>query len=94
MERITIKHLEAIAHRLNKMTDSPTTYMDGNRNILVGHFHIDRAYSGFSLHRTANSSGGVTQPMGHAGSVPARELYEKMHAFMAGIEFATRSNKE
>lgn len=90
MERITVKHLQAIAHRLNKITNSPATYMDGNRNILVGHFHIDRAYGGFSLHRTANSSGGVTMPMGFAGHVPARKLYEKMHAFMAGIEFARR----
>ena len=94
MERITIKHLEAIARRLNKMTNSPTTYMDANRNILVGHFHIDRAYGGFSLCRTDNSSGGVTQPMGYAGHVPARELYERMHAFMAGIEFAIRGGKE
>lgn len=94
MERITIKHLEAIAHRLNKITGSPTTYRDADRNILVGHFHISRDYGGFSLCRTDNSSGGVTQPMGYAGSVPARDLYEKMHAFMAGIEFATRSNKE
>lgn len=84
--RITIKHLKALAHSLNEMTDSPTEYMTGNK-CNVGHFCIGQQYGGYSLERIANTGGGVTHPLGH-GTMSARELYDQMHAFMAGIRFA------
>ena len=87
MERITKTHLQCLARRLNVMTKSPTEYKTGDR-INVGHWHISCAYGGFSLVRTANESGGESQPMGHAGHTPARDLYERIHAFIRGIEFA------
>lgn len=86
-DRITYTQLTALAARLNRMTDSPTEYRTGD-TINVGHWHISRAYGGFSLVRTANESGGESQPMGYAGHQPARALYEQMHAFIRGIEFA------
>lgn len=85
-DRITDKHLDALCERLNKITGSPMTYMDGDRHILVGHFHIDSSYGGWNLARTMNTSGGITCPIS-AGHLPARELYERMYAYIRGIEF-------
>ena len=91
-DRITIRHLRALAAHLNKLTGSPTEYFGegplpaGSRVINVGHFHISSAYGGYSLHRTVNTSGGVTQPFGY-GHVPARQLYDQLQAFIRGIEF-------
>ena len=89
MERITIKHLKALADRLNRMTGSPQEYHNadtGKAN--VGHFTISSAYGGFSLVRICNEDGAESQPMGYSGHVKARELYGKMQAFIHGIEFA------
>lgn len=84
-DRITNMHLEALAQRINKLTNSPTEYMT-DRKINVGHFHISYAYGGACLQRTCNDGGGVTCPIDQ-GHVPKRELYEKMHAFIRGLEF-------
>ena len=87
-DRITRKHLDALCARLNRITESPMTYMDEQRNILIGHWHISCAYGGFCLVRTCNIHGGESQPMGHMGHRPARQVYELTHAFIAGLEFA------
>jgi len=87
-DRITRKHLDALCARLNRITDSPMTYMDEQRNILIGHWHVSSAYGGFCLVRTSNEFGGVSQPMGQMGHQPARQVYELTHAFIKGIEFA------
>lgn len=91
MERITTKHLDALTARLNRITGSPTTYAtrttDGALRCNVGNFHISHAYGGVSLHRTCNPFGGVTTPIG-GGHVSKRELYERIHAFIAGLEFS------
>ncbi len=85
MERITEKQLNALASRLNRLTNSPMEYMtDGKIN--VGHFHISHAYGGVCLHRTHNEGGGVSTPLS-GGHTTKRELYEQMHAFLNGIEF-------
>lgn len=84
--RITNKHLETLANRLNVMTNSPTAYWDDGK-CNVGHFHISYAYSGACLVRTVNDGGGVTCPIG-SGHVSKRECYEQMYAFIRGIEFA------
>lgn len=92
--RITMWDLRELAQRLNTLTGSPLEPWgrreDGSARANVGNFHIDGAYGGWCLHRMSNESGGVTMPMGHAGHVPARELYDQMRAFIAGIEFARR----
>lgn len=88
MQRITIKDLQAVCKRLNRETNSPDTYMtDGKINI--GHFHISQAYGGYCLQRTMNDGGGVTCPLDHYHG-PARELYGKMHAYLAGMDAARR----
>ena len=83
MTRITDKQLDAIADRLNKITNSPLKpYIDGKAQ--VGNYHISHAYGGVSLHRMHNDGGGVSEPL-NCGHVPKRELANLMWAFIAGI---------
>lgn len=89
-DRITDKDLDALCERLNKLTDSPTSSYrrlpEGGMRANVGNYHISHAYGGVCLHRMRNEGGGVTTPL-CGGHVPKRELYEQMHAFIAGIEY-------
>ena len=87
-ERITQKHLEGMVSRLNRLTNSPETYMSdigGRRVINIGHFHIDGAYGGVNLVRTCTDGGGISSPIG-GGFCTKRELYEKLYAYIRGIE--------
>ena len=84
-DRITQKHLEALVARINTVTDSPMAYMDADRKILVGHYHIDYAYGGVSLARTMTTGGGINAPLGSYHRTK-RELYDQMQAFLAGID--------
>lgn len=91
-QRITDTDLRILCERLNKLTGSPEqpyAYEDrpgGDLVAQVGNFHISYAYGGARLHRMSNTSGGVTTPL-NTGHVSKRELWEKIHAFMLGIEF-------
>ena len=85
MQRITNNHLQAMCDRINRLTGSPMTYMDDNRKILIGHYHISGAYGGVSLHRTMNDGGGVTEVL-RCGHVTKRDLYERMCAYIYGLE--------
>ena len=87
MERITIKHLRALADTLNRMTNSPSEpwgRVDGRNVANIGNYHISQAYGGFCVHRMANESGGVTTPISY-GHIPARDLYNRIHAYMNGL---------
>lgn len=90
MERITIKHLRALCERLNRITGSPMTYSSHKAGepfcSNIGHFHISQAYGGYCLQRVSNTSGGVSCPLFH-GHMPARHVYNEMHAFIRGLEF-------
>lgn len=92
-QRITDTDLRALCAQLNKLTGSPLEYStfdpDTGWRVNVGHFHISSAYGGVCLHRTANTSGGVSTLL-HGGHQPRRELWGRIHAFMLGIEFAQR----
>lgn len=92
MTRITIKHLRALADRLNIVTGSPTEYAQPHEAgkpfcSNVGNYHIDQAYGGYMLARVVNTSGGISCPLSH-GHIPARDLYERMHAYLAGFQAA------
>jgi hypothetical protein len=81
--RITDKDLAAVCARINAATGSPATpYADGKAQI--GNFHISFAYGGVCLHRMCNVSGGVSTPL-MGGHVPKRELFNAMHAYLAGL---------
>ena len=89
MERITIRHLDALCKLLNEMTDSPreswSKGADGHYRANIGNYHISQAYGGYCLHRMMTDGGGVTTPLS-SGHIPARELYGMMRAYMDGIE--------
>lgn len=89
--RITDKMLDTLAARLNKLTGSPaaayTRDADGRLRANVGNYHVDHAYGGVCLHRMHNDAGGVTCPLA-GGHVPKRQLWDMMHAYIAGIETA------
>jgi hypothetical protein len=91
MDRITIKTLRALCERLNRETDSPlepyTRDATGRFVANVGNYHISQAYGGYCLHRMVGETGGVTCPL-YSGHIPARDLYERMHAYLRGMDDA------
>jgi hypothetical protein len=90
--RITIKHLDAKADTINRMTNSPvesSRTVDGNYVANVGNYHISGAYGGYCLHRMVNEGGGVSDVFS-CGHVSARELAGLMSAYMAGLYDATK----
>lgn len=90
MNRITRKNLDACAAMLNRMTGSPLEPYEGSHGAWKaqpGNFHISGAYGGYALHRMVNEGGGVSDIFSR-GHMPARELYELIHAFRRGLEFA------
>lgn len=89
MNRITRKNLDACAAMLNRMTGSPLEPYEGSHGAWKaqpGNFHISGAYGGYALHRMSNEGGGVHDIFSR-GHMPARELYELIHAFRRGLEF-------
>ena len=84
--RITEKDLAATVRRLNETTKSPTAYGDSNGSH-IGHYHISHAYGGVSLHRTC-STGGAINDVFRCGHVTKRDLYNRIHAMLAGLEAA------
>lgn len=91
MERVTLAHLRAIIDRINRVTGSPmepyTLHADGKHRANIGNYHLSRAYGGYCLHRMANDGGGVNCPIVNY-HVPARQLVDMMHAFLAGLDHA------
>lgn len=89
MERITDRHLDGMCLRLNRLTGNPETYAtrkdDGTMEIHVGHYHVDKAYGGNQLVQTCNAGGGVRNVL-TGGFVTKRELYERLYAYLRGIE--------
>ena len=89
MNRITQKDLEAVVTRINKTTGNPTeSYIrgeDGRYHAQIGNYHISGAYGGVSLHQMANDGGGVHDVFS-CGHVTKRDLYNRMQAFINGLE--------
>ena len=96
MQRITDKQLKAVVDRINRITGAPETYSDkqhdGSFKSNIGHYCLDGAYGGVSLHRTVNDGGGVTDVLS-CGHVNKRQLYELMHAWIRGYNAAKESVK-
>lgn len=93
MNRITEKDLQAVCDRINRTLgmpmqayelqlaegENPSKYI-----AQIGCYHLSHAYGGVALHRMYNDDGGVEDIFG--GHIPKRELYGKMHAFLAGLD--------
>lgn len=89
--RITESDLKSVVARLNRITNSPKTYMtDGKTNI--GHYCLSWAYCGVQLQRICTDGDATTNVLG-GGYGTKRELYEKLHAFISGIEYAQENPK-
>jgi hypothetical protein len=88
MTTITKAHLQAIVDRINRACGAPMepyTY-DGIRyHAQPGNYHLDWAYGQPSLVRMSNTDGGVRTIIGRCSK---RELAERMHAFLDGIDAA------
>jgi hypothetical protein len=88
-DRITKKHLHRIIHTLNTMfnQDAEAWHRDesGNLRATPGVFVLDCAYGGYRLSRITSEGGGERDitPRG-----TARETYDNIRAFMAGVEAA------
>ena len=89
--RVTVAHLRAIIDRINRITGSPAEPYakgaDGKHHAQIGNHHLSRAYGGYCLHRMSNEGGGVRDVF-YCGHIPARQLANLMHAYIAGLEGA------
>jgi len=88
-DRITRKQLQYLVDEINRVTGSPseswTKDSDGHYHANIGNYHLSGAYGGWNLERMHNDRGGVTTPL-HCGHIPARDLYNRMRAFLTGLE--------
>ena len=86
--RIVNADLEALVSRINSVTGSPsesyTKDEAGKFTSNLDNYHLSWAYGGVTLHRMCTTGGGVNEIF--AGHMPKRELYNKMSAFLAGID--------
>jgi len=89
MQRITLAHLSAVIARINRATGSPADpyakQPDGSHKAQPGCYHLSRAYGGYSLHQMSNENGGVRDVFA-CGHISARDLANRMHAFLAGFD--------
>lgn len=96
MQRITDKNLQAVVDRINRITGSPESYSDkqpdGSFKSNIGHYCLDGAYGGVSLHRIFSTGGGCEDVLS-CGHVTKRQLYELMHAWIRGYNAAKESVK-
>jgi len=87
--RVTLSMVLLLVDRLNSLTGShPDPYSKndvGTYRPNVGNYHVSRAYGGMALHRMGNEHGGTTDVL-RSGHVSARDLYERIHARIRGIE--------
>jgi hypothetical protein len=87
MNRITDKNLQAVIDNLNRMTGNPAApYLppvDGKAQPQGGCYHLSHAYGGVSLHQMCATGTGIHDTFSR-GHMPKRELYELLHAFLAG----------
>ena len=86
--RITLKDLEAVVHRINRITgnpEEPYKKIDGKFVPQAGCYHLDGAYGGWELIQMCDE-GSAIRDVFSGGHVPKRELYEKMQAFLKGYQ--------
>ena len=96
MDRITNRDLEAVVRRINTLAgtpqepwkpNGPISAGSGNQYVAqIGCYFLSGAYGGYSLVQMCRDGGGERTILG--GHMPKRELYERMHAFIRGLETA------
>ncbi len=86
-QRITRSFLDAKVRIINSMMampQEPYEQRTDKRVANIGNYHISGANGGFCLHRMVTEGGGVSDVF-QCGHIPARELAQRMSAYMAGI---------
>jgi len=78
-ERISERDLEAVCRRINRMTGNEEAAYN-----TAGAFYIDGDYGGWDLYRYTGDHGSVDDVF-RCGHVPARDLYNRMQAFLDGM---------
>lgn len=84
--RITRHDLESAVRLLNEVTGNPVDpyRLEGDRWLPnPGAYLLSGAYGGWALHQMA--AGGGERDVLSSGHVPARELFERMHAYRYGL---------
>ena len=94
MSRITRKNLESRIDTLNLMLgNNPATFtrQDGGKLVAnIGTLYLSGAYGGYCVNRICNENGGVTTPIWE-GHIPARDAYDRICAFMRGLDYRQRN---
>ena len=87
--RVTVKDLESIVARINRITNNPlsayTMESPGKYVAQVGNYHLSQAYGGVSLHQMVNTSGGVRDVL-NCGHVAKKDLQRMMFSYIAGLQ--------
>lgn len=90
MTRITKKQLQARIETINSILNRPLTpysQTDGKLVANIGNFSLSQCYGGYCVHLMCNDGGGVSTPIWN-GHIPARDAYERISAFIAGLQFS------
>ena len=89
MNRITKKQLQSRIETINSILNRPATpysQVDGKLIANIGNFSLSQCYGGYCVHLMVNDGGGVSTPVWY-GHIPARDAYERLSAFIAGLQF-------
>lgn len=90
MQRITKKQLQARIETINSILNRPATpytQVEGKLIANIGNFSLSQCYGGYCVHLMVNDGGGVSTPIWY-GHIPARDAYERISAFIAGLQFS------
>jgi hypothetical protein len=89
MNRITKKLLQARIETINSILGLPATpytlHEDGTRSVNQGVFILTQAYGGYGVGKMSEEGG--TWSAIWNGHISARDAYERISAFIAGLSF-------
>ena len=90
MQRITKKQLQARIETINSILGKPSTpfsfHEDGTRYVNEGVFILTMAYGGYGVGKMSEEGG--TWSAIWNGHITARDAYERLSAFIAGLQFS------
>jgi hypothetical protein len=84
--RVSIQQLKDLCTYINELKGTPIKPYDrieGQFKANIGNYHLYQAYGAVGLHRMCNEGGGITEILSLSTK---KELYDKMHAYIKGIQ--------
>jgi len=89
MNRITKKMLQARIDTINSILGKPSTPFsldaEGNRTVNAGVFILTQAYGGYGVGKMCEEGGTWSEIWN--GHISARDAYDRISAFIAGLTF-------